>query len=111
METNEQKLVRLCEENPELKILPCVDYDVCCDDTFKWWLGQINDISIKTRLFYEETYCGAEKVFFEEEDTEEIFEKLEENNKDWTEDQIQFLFDNIKREKVIALRIGLYERI
>ncbi len=104
-ETMEQKLLRVVAENPGIKILPCVDYDVCCDDSFSWWIGQINNVSVKTRVLYDGSFEG--KVFFDEDDSEEIKEDIENYGDDFDSVIIQSKYDNLPREKVIVLKIGV----
>lgn len=33
-------LLQLIKENPELKIVPMVDNEVCCGDDFSYWMGR-----------------------------------------------------------------------
>jgi hypothetical protein len=107
-ETNEQKLVRLCAENPGVKILPCVEYDTCPDDSFPWWTAEIHDVDLKTRVFYP---ADLEHIYFDESDAEDMKDMIEtaimdEFDDDLLDTEVNHVFESLKRETVIALRIG-----
>lgn len=63
--TNKEILLQLIKENPELPIVPLVDTDVVCDDSYSWWLGKWGQAEIK------HYYLGNERVHIKEEDDEE----------------------------------------
>jgi hypothetical protein len=113
-ETMEQKLLRLVAENPGVPILPCVDYDVCCDDTFSWWIGRISEVEVRTRIYYDPSgKAEYEHVYFDDTDGEEIREMIENTLIDKFEDDklldaaIERVFSGLKQETVIALKIGV----
>jgi len=116
-ETMEQKLLLLVATNPGIPILPCVDYDVCCDDTFSWWIGKITEVEVETRIYYDPMGKSEyDHVYFDESDKQEILEKIEdcicdndggELDPDQIEKEALRRYQLLKREKVIALRIGL----
>lgn len=46
MNDNIKKLMKLSEENPNLDIIPKVDYEICVSDDFSWWAGSFGNSNI-----------------------------------------------------------------
>lgn len=71
-------LLDLIKENPNLPIVPMVDYEVVADDTWGYWLGSWGSARI------DRYYKGEERVFFyDEHDIEDCI--TEEMGWDWYE--------------------------
>jgi hypothetical protein len=108
-ETMEQKLLRLVATNPGISILPCVDCDTCPDNSFIWWTAGIKSVDLKTRIFYP---AELGHVYFDQDDSEEIKDMLETaimdefDEDDLLDREVNQIFESLKRETVIALRIG-----
>ncbi len=113
-ETMEQKLLRLVATNPGIPILPCVDYEVCCDDSFSWWIGRISEVEVRTRIYYDPSGKSEyEHVYFDDTDEEKIKEMICDHFENQglsgseIEDKVDGVYCNLKRETVIALKIGV----
>ena len=69
-----KELIKLSEENPELEILPMVNYEVCAGDDFTYWGGKIGEID-KAHVYETEegTFLGYDQI------VEHLAEELENN--------------------------------
>ena len=65
-----EELLKLIRENPDLPIIPMVDYEVCGDDCCTWWMGNWG------RSEVTEYYLGEEKVHFKDDDEEDVLNDL-----------------------------------
>ena len=43
---NIEKLIKLIQENPDLPVIPMVDYEIVADDDYQRWMGSIGDSKI-----------------------------------------------------------------
>lgn len=55
---NIEKLIQLTKDNPEIEIVPMVNYEVCCGDEFRYWLGSWGE----PRL--DEIYRTEDYIYF-----------------------------------------------
>lgn len=53
--TNTQKLLQLATENPDLPIVPMVDYDVV-GDGYGFWLGEFGHCEVGEYALYSDRY-------------------------------------------------------
>lgn len=60
------ELLKLIEENPDLPIVPMVEYEVVADDSYHWWMGRWTGCEI------DYIYNGKEAVHFKSDDEEEV---------------------------------------
>ena len=61
-----EQLLKLIKENPDLPVIPMVDYEVCADDCCTWWLGRWG------RSEVTEYYLGRERIHFKDDDEESV---------------------------------------
>ena len=64
--TKTEELLKLIQENPDLPVVPMVDYEIVGDDSCTWWLGSWG------RCEVNEYYCGRERVHFKDDDEEDV---------------------------------------
>ena len=60
--TNTQKLLQLAAENPNLPIVPMVDYDVV-GDGYGFWLGEFGHCEVGEYTLYKERYYDDREEF------------------------------------------------
>ena len=65
-----EELLKLIKENPDLPVVPMVDYEVIGDDCSTWWLGEWG------RSEVTEYYVGRERVHFKDDDEEFVLGDL-----------------------------------
>ena len=103
--TNIETLLTLIKENPELPILPMVDSEVVCDDSYAWWLGEWGKAEI---LHY---YIGRERVHIKEfDDEEDVLNDLNYFCGDiyvLSDDEWNKLYKSIPWTKAIMVKIGV----
>lgn len=82
------KLLQLIKENPELPIVPMVNYKGCSEDC-GYWTGKFGDVNVEEYAVYnerlytdkdelKEQYCNDNEDFFEglsDKETEKLLEK------------------------------------
>ena len=76
--TNTEKLLQLVQENPELPIVPMVDYEVV-DDGYGWWVGSFGRCSVgEYALFYERYFDdrGDFAEFYYDYNDDELCERF-----------------------------------
>lgn len=61
-------LFDLIKENPDLEILPMVDTECVCDDSHGYWMANWG------RARIDEYYCSDERVYFRENEFEDLVE-------------------------------------
>ena len=106
---NIKGLLKLIKNNPNLKIVPMVDNEVCGGDDFGSWMGSWGKGAI------DEVYHQDDRIYFrssdESEIEENIFNGLESENPAWSdkylEEQTKEKEKEIEWEKVIVVRINL----
>jgi hypothetical protein len=105
--TKIEQLLELIKANPELEIVPMVDYDVCASDDYSSWMGKWSEAEV------DEVYHEDERIYFRSEDEDEIAERiydsLELGDPNWTHEHISKLTDEkmkeVPWEKVIVVKI------
>lgn len=110
-QSNIEKLLELIKENPDLEIMPMVDYEVCCGDDFARWLGSWGTAMVDE--FYTPDF-DEERIYFKsrDEDTlgEKIHDRLETENPYMAPEVLSELTDEalskIQWEKVIVVNIN-----
>ena len=60
-----QKLIKLISENPELPILPMVDYEVVCEDCGRW-LGSFGNAYVGEYTLFNDRYYDEREEFKED---------------------------------------------
>lgn len=105
---NLKTLIHLMIENPNLRVLPFVDYEVVCDDSFTRWVGSFG------KAFIDEVYCGNEKIYIRTLNEGDLIEQEADyllDNNDIMEDEAfkkaEEIVNNFNWEKVIILYIDL----
>lgn len=88
-----EELLKLIKENPELEIVPMVENEGCCDD-YACTMGSWGKASI------EEYWVSDERVYFKDNDAEDLVHELIENNyeNDWegkTDEEMDKLAEEI----------------
>ena len=76
--TNTEKFIQLIKENPELPIVPMVDYEVV-DDGYGWWVGSFGRCCVgEYALFYERYFDDREdfKEFYYDYNDDELCERF-----------------------------------
>ena len=63
--TNIEMFLKLVKDNPELPIVPMVDYEVFTGDEYTWWMGNWGSCKVT------EYYIGKESIHFKDEEDEE----------------------------------------
>lgn len=79
--TNTEKFVQLVKENPDLPIVPMVDYEVVNED-YGWWVGSFGHCSVgEYALFYERYFDDREdfKEFYYDYNDDELCERFNYN--------------------------------
>jgi len=104
------EFLKLVKENPDLPIVPMVDYEVCGDDSCTWWMGNWGKSEVT------EYYLGEERVHFRDDDEENVLADMagckyystkegkditELSDKEWDE-----LYASIPWIKCIVVYIG-----
>jgi hypothetical protein len=114
-QSNIETLLKLIKENPDLEIMPMVDYEVCASDDFSRWLGSWG--TAKVDEYYVPDF-DEERIYFksmdEDELSDKIFDRLEENNPSWSdsylEEQTEKMLSEIQWEKIITVNINTPDR-
>ena len=105
-----EQLLQLIKENPDLPVVPMVDYEVCGDYCCTWWMGSWG------RSEVTEYYLGEEKVHFRDDDEEDVLNDLEgckyghdpqgRNIYDLSDEEWDALYKSIPWTKCIVVYIG-----
>lgn len=105
---NVKNLMKLIKEKPKLRIVPMVDSEIVGDD-YSYWAGSFGDARL------EEIWVDDERIYFKDEDFEDLVEKKRDNMAD--EEEFKNLTDeefdkyaenyveNLKWEEVIVVNI------
>ena len=90
---NREELFKLIQENPDLPIVPMVDYEIIAED-YGRWLGTWGSSYIGEYLI------GEERIYFrDEDDASEVDRVCEE----WLDDAYETMSDKEAKEAYIAL--------
>lgn len=102
-----QNLIKLSTENPTLKIIPMVNYEVIADDGYCYWTGSWEDACI------DEVYVSDERIYFKSTDAEDLEQKYIDNNCDDDSIPEEIVFKNAEEyvkelpwERVIVVYIN-----
>lgn len=111
-----ERLLNLIKENPDLRIVPIVDNEVCAGDDYSTWCGSWGDARV------DETYSSDERIYFRSVDDEDlaeqyadnIFDELFPNRMSLTDEESDIvdkkakeIVNNLNWEKVIVVSIEL----
>lgn len=103
-----KELLKLIEENPNLRIVPMVDSEIVADDGFAWWVGSWGKAQV------DEIYSSDERLYLRSEDEDTLVENLYDNMEvegSLTDGEIYELakkeVGGYKWEKVITVKIDL----
>lgn len=77
-QTNIEKLLELIKENPDAKIIPLVDSEIVCDDSYSHWYGSWGNC-------YLDEICT--KVDFGPYDDHRFFLKSDDDMYEWLADR------------------------
>ena len=67
---NKDKLFKLMQEHPELPVIPMVESEVVCDDSYGYWMGSWGDCRIDKFIVTED------RIYFIDADKDEILLSL-----------------------------------
>ena len=102
-----QNLIRLATENPTLKIVPMVNYEVVADDGYCYWAGSWE------KAYIDEIYVSDERIYFKSNDAEDLEQEYIDNNCDDDNTPEEIIFKKAKEyveelpwEKVIVVYIN-----
>jgi len=73
MKENLQKLIELIQQNPDLRVVPMVDYEICAGDEYGYWQGSFGECVVT------EIYNDDEEIHFEE-DFDDLVDTYIDNN-------------------------------
>lgn len=68
--SNIEQFLQLVKENPDLPIVPMVDSEVVCDDTYTYWTGGWGHSEVT------EYYIGEEGIHFRDDDEEDVLKDM-----------------------------------
>lgn len=116
--TNVKEFLELVKENPDLPILPFVDYEVVPSDDYHWWLGSFGSARLGKCVDF--AAHGSERVFTDH-DQDDIEEYIADELCDdvdcvnMTDEEIEKLAhekaEALPWQKAILVYIGLPEVI
>lgn len=66
---NIQTLIKLASKNPELKIVPMVETEVCSSDDYNYWTGNWGNAEL------DECYCFNGRIYFKSSDEEDLVDQ------------------------------------
>lgn len=69
-----KNLLELVNQNPNLRVVPMVEYEVCGGDECPWWEGEISSSSI------EEIVSKDEFVYIKSKDKQKLIEDVMEED-------------------------------
>lgn len=105
---NVKELLRLIEENPDLRITPMVDSEIVADDGYNWWLGSFG------RAQVDEIYALDERLYIRSADEDTLVERIYDDmsdRADLTDEEFEKMAKEIVAkyawEKVITVKINL----
>lgn len=110
-----KQLLQLVKDNPDLPIVPLVDYEVCCGDDFAYWLGSFvsckcgNYALYNERVWLDDEEEELKEAYFYENACEERYDK-----NIYTQDEIEHrLVEDTKNlwHKAIIVFIGLPDEV
>lgn len=113
MQRNEilNELIKLMEENPKMRVVPMVDYEVCGGDDFCSWAGSLQSVGIDKTLngnsehrYEDAIQLNEERIYFYSDDSDSIADLFfDEGFKD---DEVDRMVDDLPWDDVIVLIIS-----
>jgi hypothetical protein len=109
-------LLSLIKDNPDLKIVPMVDNEVCGGNDYSTWCGSWGNARV------DETYSSDERIYFRSIDDEDLVDKyadklfyelfpnrmsLTDVESEIVDKKANEIVNNLNWEKVIVVSIGL----
>lgn len=95
---NVNELIKLIKENPELEIVPMVDYDIVAGDDYSYWMAEWGTAKI------DEYYHLDERIYFKEQDFEELVYDFTESNYKKYNNLTYEEFEQLAKEKINNLK-------
>lgn len=100
---NFKNLLKLIQENPDLKIVPMVDTEVVANDGFGWWVGFWGKAELG------EIYTSDERIYIKDNDYEDLVDEyIDKSFEDVTDKEIEIAekaIDKLNWIKVILVHI------
>lgn len=102
---NNKEFLRLVAENPELPIIPMVNYEVCAGD-YGYWYGSFGNSKIEKVVNYQ---LHSEDLLIEYDEKDRIFDAIQDYdvNENLTDDEIWEMVDNLNWKPAILVYIEL----
>lgn len=98
-----EKLIKLTQENPDLRIVPMVNSDVVQDDGHAYWTGKFEEPEI------DEVYYTEERIYIKSDEDllDEYMDKLDDNkmSNEALEKLATQKINDLPWEKVIIINI------
>lgn len=89
------KLIKLIKENPKLPVKFFTHYDVTCEPSPDYWLGELEKVEIDYLWHAHETiYIGEDEI------RDELAEILREDNKDLNDEDYENLIHKKSAEMI-----------
>lgn len=102
-----EHLLQLIKDNPGVRIVPMVDYNVVCGDEYSSWVGSFGD----SQVDFMTTDLDDDNIVLKSEFNEEEHRENLEDELDLPEEDARKLADKlikaIRWEKIIAVNIDL----
>ena len=106
---NLNMLLKLMKENPTLRVMPMVEFEVVCSDDYTRWLGRFG----KSDIDY--AWCDEEEIFFKSNSVDNLINKrveileCDESLKDLSYEELEKIaekeVEELEWEKVITVNI------
>lgn len=101
-----KQLLELIQQNPSLRVLPLVHWEVCAGDEHSYWSGEFGESKV------EEIYMDTERIWIRSEDEESmidnVFDDIETTDIKSDDEAMAKAVEIVKNydwEKVIAVYI------
>ena len=100
-----KQFLELIKKNPELRVFPLVENEVCAGDEHRYWSGVFGESKV------DEIYIDDERVWIRSEDEESLIDKaIDETVISFElttpEEQAKKIVNSYEWEKVIVVYIG-----
>lgn len=101
---NIKELIRLVQENPDLRIVPMVDTECVYDDSFSYWIANWGKAEIDEIYNHE----GGERLYSKSNDYDTLVDEEMFENEELTEKEAKNKVNGYEWEKVITVSIQPY---
>lgn len=100
------QLLDLMKENPHLPVLPMVNEEVVCDDSWAYWMGSWGHSEI-----YQYIVRNGRIYFKDDEDHFEFLERIDYYRRveDMTDEEVNAAYDELPWKKAIFVYINTPE--